>query len=790
MLWLSFETRFFVQDPGYAKIYHRYIVHLMQRKMELLAPGGDLDSIKAAILAGADAIYCGLDRFNARNRAENISLADLAGILRLAHGHGCEVFLTLNIIIVDSEIPALVCLLNKLVNTRIDGVIVQDSGMFYLLAKYFPTLKIHASTQLTTHNEGQVKFLSRLKATRVNLSRELSIHEIKALTLAGRAHGVLTEVFVHGSYCISFSGICYLSSVHGGNSGNRGRCSQPCRDQYLTTAAGKDFPLNLKDNSAYFDLQALAEAGVDSLKIEGRIKKFHYVYTVVDVWRKQLQRLYRQDKLTGDNSDLYKVFNRDFSNGFLQGEIDKEMFIDNPRDNSATHHAKIHGGVTAENIDKAKRELYDLKTDIINRVRHKIEPLSIAKAPLLLTFSGQAGMPLKVSVQTPETSFVVLSDLNLVKPAPSPGDSRAPKNKQSGAECLNYEMLSVRFKALNDTEYFIKHLELADLQSDLFMPYRELTAIKKKILFVLNGGRETVEPIAAPRLQKHSNQPIKPILSLLISSRKDLALGHETSGDIYFQLPNSFKNERSGYIELFQENSRLIPWFPSVLIGEDFTAAVEFLQQVQPKGIVTNNSGIAYEAWQRGIDWIAGPYLNIVNSFSLLSLKENFNCAGAFISNELKEFQIKGIRRPDDFKLYYRIYHPIVLLTSRQCLFHQVTGCEKTRIDDACIQRCEKSSAITNLKKATLFIEKSKGNYHSIYNETNFLNTDIVTDVQDLFTSFFIDLRDIKTATSIGLDKAGIVKLFENHLKGHHDSTDELKRCIHPTTDRQYRKGI
>ena len=229
----------------------------MKRKIELLAPGGDIDSIKAAIVAGADAVYCGLDKFNARNRATNINFEDLNGILNLAHRNNCKVFLTLNIIIVESEIPALISLLNKLINTRIDGVIVQDFGLFYLLSKYFKGLKIHASTQLTTHNEGQIKFLSKLTATRVNLSRELNINEIKALTLIGHKNNILTEVFVHGSYCISFSGICYMSSVLGGNSGNRGRCSQPCRDRYLTTPEGKNFPLNLKDNSAYFDLREI-----------------------------------------------------------------------------------------------------------------------------------------------------------------------------------------------------------------------------------------------------------------------------------------------------------------------------------------------------------------------------------------------------------------------------------------------------------------------------------------------------------------------------------------------------
>ena len=232
----------------------------MKRKIELLAPGGDIDSIKAAIAAGADAVYCGLDRFNARNSAANINFEELQGILRLAHKNSCEVFLTLNIMIVESEIPAIITLLNKLVNTSIDGVIIQDLGLLYIVSSYFKGLKIHASTQLTTHNEGQIMFLSKLKAARVNLSRELNISEIQTLASVGHKNNILTEVFVHGSNCLSFSGICYFSSVHGGNSGNRGRCSQPCRDQYLKTPEGMDFPLNLKDNSAYFDLRELSDA--------------------------------------------------------------------------------------------------------------------------------------------------------------------------------------------------------------------------------------------------------------------------------------------------------------------------------------------------------------------------------------------------------------------------------------------------------------------------------------------------------------------------------------------------
>ena len=197
-------------------------------------------------------------------------------------------------------------------------------------------------------------------------------------------------------------------------------------------------------------------------------------------------------------------------------------------------------------------------------------------------------------------------------------------------------------------------------------------------------------------------------------------LCNETSADIYFQLPNGLKNQFSEFIALFIKNRKLFPWFPSILIGEDYSAAIEFLQQVQPKLIVTNNTGIAYEAHKKEIPWIAGPHLNIVNSFSLLCLKEKFNCYGSFISNEISKKQIKSIIKPGGLKLYYSIYHPILLITSRQCLLHQVIGCEKNRINDECIQKCHKSASITNLKEVSLLIKKTKGNYHCIYNNNQF----------------------------------------------------------------------
>jgi len=150
----------------------------MNTDIELLAPGGDVDAIKAAIIAGADAVYCGLDTFNARNRASNVSFDELVGVIRLAHQYQCKIFLTLNIVILEREFKSLAKLLSKLANTTLDGVIVQDIGLFNLIQKHFPSLELHASTQMTTHNVGQIPFLKKLGASRVNLSRELNLKEI------------------------------------------------------------------------------------------------------------------------------------------------------------------------------------------------------------------------------------------------------------------------------------------------------------------------------------------------------------------------------------------------------------------------------------------------------------------------------------------------------------------------------------------------------------------------------------------------------------------------------------
>ena len=401
-----------------------------------------------------------------------------------------------------------------------------------------------------------------------------------------------------------------------------------------------------------------------------------------------------------------------------------------------------------------------------------------------ITVSGKLDTPLSLSVQTPEGTFIVHSDTDLATM------HRASADKKSNAECLSAKMLSVRLQGINDTEYFVETLTVDDLAGDLFLSFREITLLKKEICFILNGSKDVIAPVDVPLLCEQKRVDSTPALSLLISAKDQLYLCSTTSAEIYFQLPDSLADTGATYVALFAKNRKLIPWFPSIIIGDDYRAAVDFLQQLRPRKIVTNNSGIAYTASQLGISWIAGPYLNSVNSFSLLCLKEQCNCSGAVLSNELNKNQIKRIKKPDDFDLYYSIYHPIPLLTSRQCLFHQVTGCKKNEIDATCIQQCERTSSITNLKEETLFLSKTKGNYHCLYNESNYLNTDIVTDMQGAFSVFLIDLRDVIPKTNNEMDRFELVSLFEELLGGNGAAAHEIKQRLQPTTNTQYAKGI
>ncbi len=748
----------------------------MNKKIELLAPGGDVEAIKAAVIAGANAVYCGLVNFNARNRASNLSFDDLPGILRLAHQYDCEVFLTLNVVILEQEMAGLIKVLNKLVNTKIDGIIVQDLGVFNVVKKHFPTLSIHASTQLTTHNEGQIKFLAKMGATRLNLSRELNIDEIKSLTSVTHQHDLLSEVFVHGALCVAFSGQCYSSSVSVGNSGNRGSCSQACRDEYEITETGNVYPLNLKDNSAYFDLPALVDAGVDSLKVEGRIKNAHYVYTVIDTWRQQIDTFEKSGQLQNDDANLHRVFNRGFTNSFLKGDLTKDMFIDSPRDYSLKYAVKESQVVLLEDIKQVKKNHYQQKNILGDELAEKIKDISIVKQSISLSFTGKQNQPLSLTIIVDNDKTIIVETDSTLSPA-----QQLP---------INLSVLERSFKNFAFNHFDISDFNCTGLDENLIIPFKEITTLKNQATLLLTNSAKIMPHITVPKLVKHKKHSGKPGLSILIADIKDMHLCDLTHADVYFKLPESLKKGYNKYIELLLNNPRLIPWFPAVLIGKDYDESIRILEQVRPKRIVSNNTGIAYKAFEMGIEWIAGPFLNTTNSYALLALQEELNCAGAFISNEINRVQIKKIARPNNFKLIYSIYHPILLMTSRQCFFQRTVGCEKPSIEDGCMLKCEKSTTVTNVKGVSFAVDKQKGGYPSIYNNEQFLNVDIVNDLGDLFDEFFIDLTDIGSGSKAAPDKAQLLTQFENSLNGDKNAQQNLHQMVELSTRNQYRKGL
>ncbi|MFT7259315.1 MAG: putative protease, partial [Glaciecola sp.] len=760
----------------------------MSSNIELLAPGGDVDAIKAAIIAGADAVYCGLDSFNARNRASNISFDELVGVIRLAHQYDCEIFLTLNIVILEREFKTMAKLLSKLANTTLDGVIVQDIGMFYLIRKYFPTLDIHASTQMTTHNIGQIPFLKKLGASRINLSRELNLREISEMTAVATQQDILTEVFVHGSLCVAFSGLCYSSSASVGNSGNRGRCSQACREEYETTETGNNFPLNIKDNSAFFDLPALVDAGVHSFKIEGRIKGASYVHTVVDSFRKQIDGYLETGELTQDGERLYKVFNRDLTNAFLKGDLNQSMFIENPRDNSTNHVLAAKNAISVVQIYDAKQELQQERDEINATVFDKIKHLSIEKGSLTLHFSGEVGLPLTITAVIKEDGLLPGSPIN-TRTITLQSNQLLISSKEAN---IDLAALEKRFKSFNNAHYILHAIDAEAVAPNMSLVFSSLTALKNELALILNDGAQILPEVVLPKLKNNPKTDLdsSPKLSLLICDQSDIHLAEVTDADIYFKLPDAYKRGCTEYVNFLADNPRLIPWFPPVLIGKDYDVALTILEQVRPKLIVTNNTGIAHRAFELGIEWIAGPFLNTTNSYALLAMQETFNCSGAFISNEINRQQIQTITRPKNFTMMYSIYHPILLMTSRQCFFQQSVGCEKPRIDNGCMLSCDKSTSITNLKGDSFAIDKQKAGYPSIYNQDQFMNMEIINDLAPMFDSFMIDLTNIGAGDKSSPDKIQLIGQFEQLLGGNQTVEANLNTLVPQSTNVQYHNGL
>ena len=289
--------------------------------IELLAPAGSMEALRAAVQNGADAVYLGCGSFNARQSAKNFTIQTLSEAVKYCHVRGVQVHLTLNTLVSDREMDACCELIRQAATAGVDAFIVQDLGVVELCRQIAPRVPIHGSTQMTVHSLSGVLLCAAAGCTRVVLSRELSRDEIRHIC---ENSPIEIEVFAHGALCMCYSGQCYLSAAIGGRSGNRGRCAQPCRLPYGFGRSEQKYPLSLKDNCLVHYVKDLEEMGVASLKLEGRMKKPEYVATVTRVYRQALD-----EGVVTRNMEkaLHDAFNRQgFTNGYYAADLGPQMF--------------------------------------------------------------------------------------------------------------------------------------------------------------------------------------------------------------------------------------------------------------------------------------------------------------------------------------------------------------------------------------------------------------------------------------------------------------------------------
>ena len=307
---------------------------------ELLSPAGSLDAVRAAVANGADAVYLGASRFNARDEGAQLSLDELEVACQIAHGGGVRVYMTLNTLVKPAELTDCLTYLGECIDRGIDAAIVQDVGLVRLIQRVYPGFEMHGSTQMTVHDTSGARVMQQLGVERVVLARENTLSDIRAIRAAVPELGL--ETFVHGALCISYSGQCFMSGMISERSANRGSCAQSCRKDYVLTdldskaELDRGYLISAKDLGAFDHLGEIAEAGIGCLKIEGRKKKPEYVATVTRGYREFLDRVERGEftpPTFEETRPLVQIFSRGFTGGMYGGREGRDYITRTQPDN-------------------------------------------------------------------------------------------------------------------------------------------------------------------------------------------------------------------------------------------------------------------------------------------------------------------------------------------------------------------------------------------------------------------------------------------------------------------------
>jgi len=490
------------------------------KQIELLAPAKNFSAGVEAVNCGADAVYIGAEEFGARQAAAN-TLHDIEKLAAYAHRYRAKVYATVNTILTDLEIGRAQKLIHRLWEAGADAVIIQDMG---LLELELPPIPLFASTQTHNITPQKVLFLEKAGFKRIILGRELTLGEIKAIRAKTKAE---LEFFVHGSLCVSYSGQCYLSHALGGRSGNRGECAQPCRKLYtLKDAAGKELVknkhlLSLKDLDLSKRLGELLDAGITSLKIEGRLKDADYVKNVVSYYRRELDRVLARKKLGRSSAgksfidftpDLNKTFNRGYTEYFLDGGSrdmgapDTPKFIGEPVGRAIkvdTKSFRLDGGISLHNGDgiaffDERGVLGGTHVNIV--AAGKVMPVStrgISEGTLIyrnldreflrglerVKSARKLGVRLKFA-ETPEGFALHAVDEEGFAASLScmPGKTKAEKPEAA------FETIKRQLSKIGETGFYLQGLEL-ELSAPYFIPVSVLNDLRRRVLELLDTGR-------------------------------------------------------------------------------------------------------------------------------------------------------------------------------------------------------------------------------------------------------------------------------------------------------------
>ncbi|WP_427169299.1 U32 family peptidase [Fusobacterium nucleatum] len=464
--------------------------------MKIVAPAGNMERFYSAISATADEIYLGLKGFGARRNAENFTVEELKQAIDYAHLRGSRIFLTLNTIMTNREIELLYPTLKDLYNYGLDAIIVQDIGYAEYLHKNFPNIEIHGSTQMTVANYHEINYLKELGFKRIVLPRELTFEEIKEI----REHTDMElEVFVSGSLCISFSGNCYMSSFIGGRSGNRGMCAQPCRKEYKTSCGEKSYFLSPKDQLYGLDeIKKLQEIGVESIKVEGRMKDVSYVYETVSYFRNLINGIDKEENTP-------KLFNRGYSKGYF---YDNAKTIMN-RDYSYNMGEKIgevvgksikldEDIVSGDGITFVSKDYKNLGGTYINKIAYKNEKL-ILNFPdgtkyIFRNYNKKLNDEISKKIKSTDKKLEINFDFTakldeklILKTYLEDENGNRILNLEEISETLTQkaqkraiseEDIKEKLSEIRDSEFIVKNIKI-NIDENIFIPLSELKNLKR-----------------------------------------------------------------------------------------------------------------------------------------------------------------------------------------------------------------------------------------------------------------------------------------------------------------------